>query len=131
MSLIPESHKDLLEDKSKALGFIATTMADGSPQVSPVWFNWDGEFVYINSTQGRVKEKNMRARPQVAMTIMKLDSPYRYLLLRGKIIDVSTEDAEAHIHALSQKHTGTDWNIPEGQVRMKFKFKVEKVFKSG
>ena len=73
----------------------------------------------------------MRARPQVAMTIMKLDSPYRYLLLRGKIIDVSTEDAEAHIHALSQKHTGTDWNIPEGQVRMKFKFKVEKVFKSG
>ena len=131
MSLIPESHKDLLEDKSKALGFIATTMADGSPQVSPVWFNWDGEFVYINSTQGRVKEKNMRARHQVAMTIMKLDSPYRYLLLRGKIIDVSTEDAEAHIHALSQKHTGTDWNIPEGQVRMKFKFKVEKVFKSG
>ncbi|MBT6151901.1 MAG: PPOX class F420-dependent oxidoreductase [Chloroflexi bacterium] len=131
MSFIPESHKDLLEDKSKALGFIATTMADGSPQVSPVWFNWDGEFVYINSTQGRVKEKNMRARPQVAMTIMKLDSPYRYLLLRGKIIDVSTEDAEAHIHALSQKHTGTDWNIPEGQVRMKFKFKVEKVFKSG
>ncbi len=131
MNSIPESHIDLLEDKSKAFGFIATTMSDGSPQVSPVWFNWDGEYIYINSTKGRIKEKNMNARPLVAMTIMKLDDPYRYLLLRGKIIESTTEDAEAHIHALSQKHTGTDWTIPEGQIRIKFKFEVEKVFKSG
>jgi PPOX class probable F420-dependent enzyme len=127
MSLIPETHKNLLEDENKAFAFLATVMADGTPQVSPVWFNYDGEHILINSVRGRVKDKNILARPEVAITIMKLEEPYRYLLLRGKVIEVTTEGAEAHIHALSQNHTGKDWDIPEGQVRVIFKFKPEKV----
>lgn len=127
MSLIPESHKDLLEDKTKAFCFLATTTEDGSPQVSPVWFNSDGDYIYINSVEGRLKDRNMRARPQVALTIMNLDAPYRYILLRGKIIEITTVGADAHIHALSHKHMGKDWDIPEGQIRYIYKFQPEKV----
>ncbi len=127
MNIIPESHKDLLEDESKAFAFLATTMKDGSPQVSPVWFNFDGELIWINSTVGRLKDRNMRARPPVAITIMQPDKPYRYLLLRGKIIEITLDGAEDHIHALSHKHMGKDWDIPEGQIRVIYKFQTEKV----
>jgi PPOX class probable F420-dependent enzyme len=130
MNIIPNSFLDLLDDQAKALCFLATTMGDGSPQVSPVWFDWDGENIFVNSAKGRLKDKNMRARPEVAMTIMKLDSPYRYLLLRGKIVEITSENALAHINKLSQKYRGSDWPTPEDQTRVLYKFEIEKVFQS-
>ena len=64
MKNIPESHQDLLTDEKRAFAFLGTLKADGTPQVTPVWFNTSGDYFLINSARGRLKDKNMRARPQ-------------------------------------------------------------------
>ena len=106
MKNIPESHQDLLLDEKKAFVYLATLMNDGSPQVTPVWFNVDGDYILINSATGRVKDKNMRARPQVALVIADPDNPYRYLQIRGTVVDYISEGAEDHIDTLNLKYHG-------------------------
>jgi PPOX class probable F420-dependent enzyme len=81
-------------------------MADGSPQVTPVWFNTAGAFILINSAKGRVKDKNMRNRPLVALCIQDPTDPYRYLQVRGRVVEITEEGADAHIDALAGKYTG-------------------------
>lgn len=129
MNNIPESHRDLLRDDVKAFLFLGTIMPDGSPQVTPIWFNADGEHILINSAKGRVKDRNMRRNPQVALCIADPDRPYRYLQLRGKVIEVTTEGADAHIDALALKYTGNpryQFRSP-GEVRVKYTVQIEKV----
>jgi len=75
MKNIPESHQDLLTDEKKAFVYLATTMPDGSPQVTPIWFNTDGEHILLNSVVGRVKDKNMRARPNVGSVHLRPGQP--------------------------------------------------------
>ena len=127
MKTVPESHQDLLVDETKALSFLATIMPDGSPQVTPVWFNTYGEHILINSADGRVKDKNMSARPQVALTIMDLKEPYRYLQIRGKVVEITTEGGDEHIHALSRKYMDKDFAIPVGEIRKIYKVLPEKI----
>lgn len=121
MKNIPEEFRDLLEDETKAFAFLATTMPNDHPQVTPVWFNTDDKHILINSAVGRVKDRNLRARPDVAVTLMDLDHPYRYLQVRGKVVEITEEGAEAHIHALSQKYQGRDYDLPKGQQRVTYK----------
>ena len=127
LSTIPSSYQKLLEDQSKAFAFLATTMPDGSPQVSPIWFNTDGEHIIINSAQGRIKDKNMRARPQVALSIIDMNDPYVSMQIRGKMVDVTTEGGAEHINTLSRKYRGRDFDIPEGQTRTVYKIIPEKI----
>jgi len=108
MIKIPEKLQDLLTDEKKAFVYLATTMSDGTPQVTPVWFNTDGEYILINSATGRIKDKNMRARPNVALCIADPADPYRYLQIHGKIIEFTTEGADAHIDALAFKYLGKE-----------------------
>jgi len=82
-------------------------MADGTPQVTPIWFNTDREHILINTAQGRIKDRNMRARPRVAMCIADPGDPYRYLQIRGQVVEFTTEGADAHIDTLAGKYTGT------------------------
>jgi PPOX class probable F420-dependent enzyme len=126
MQTIPESFQDLLKDETKAFAFLGTLMPDGSPQVTPVWFNTDGEYILINSAVGRQKDRNMRARPKVAMTIMDPKRPYRYMQVRGKVVEITTDGAAAHIHALSNKYHGRDYNLPEGQIRVVYRISPSK-----
>jgi PPOX class probable F420-dependent enzyme len=107
MANIPDSFKDLLADETRAFAFLATTMPDGSPQVTPLWFNTDGTTILINSAAGRTKDRNMRAHPQVALAIVDPKNPYRYIQIRGKIVEITQEGADAHIDALAGKYTGT------------------------
>jgi PPOX class probable F420-dependent enzyme len=104
-------------------------MADGSPQVTPVWFNTDGDTILINTAKGRVKEKNMRFRPSVALCIQDPSNPYRYLQLRGRVIEITEADAESHIDALAGKYTGNFkyQNHQPGMKRIIFKIVPEKV----
>jgi PPOX class probable F420-dependent enzyme len=119
----PKEFLDLLKDETKAYVYLGTVMSDGSPQVTPVWFNTDGEYILINTAEGRAKDRNMKARPKVAMTIQDPRDPYRYLGVRGEAVDYTTEGADEHINALSFKYKGTPYNIPAGQQRIIFRIR--------
>lgn len=129
MKSIPESHHDLLKDETKAFAYLATLMPDGSPQVTPVWFNTKGEYILINSAKGRVKDRNMRARPTVALCIADPANLYRYLQIHGKVTEFTTEGADAHIDALAFKYQGVPkypYRQP-GEIRVTYKIQAEKV----
>jgi len=125
---IPESHRDLLENETRAFAFLATLMEDGSPQVTPVWFNTDDEHILINSTEDRVKTKNMRARKRVALAIIDPSNPYRYLQVRGRVVKITHERAQEHIDTLAQIYIGEEkfTGAPPNQVRVKFYIKPER-----
>ena len=74
---IPDQYKDILA--KVAFANLATLMPDGRPQVSPVWFDFDGSNIWVNSAKGRVKDKNMRRNKRVALSITDPDNAYRLL----------------------------------------------------
>jgi PPOX class probable F420-dependent enzyme len=129
MSIIPKSHQDLLNEETGAYAYLSTLMADGSPQLTPLWFNTEGECILINSAKGRIKDINMRARPQVALLITDPKDPfYRYLQIRGRVVEVSEEGADNHINVLSLKYDHKPWQSVPRQTRVKYKILPEKVF---
>jgi len=119
----PSEYSDLLRDDSKALLYLATLMPDGSPQVTPVWFSTEGEYILINTAEGRAKERNMRARPRVAVTIQDPDDSFRYLGMRGEVVSCTTEGADEHINMLSLKYRDESWKKRPEQKRIIFKIK--------
>lgn len=128
MKNIPKKYLDLLKDETRAFAFLGTIMKDGSPQVTPVWFNTDGKYILINSAAGRVKDRNMRADPRVALTIPDPGNPYRYLQIRGRVVEILTEGAREHINALSKKYTGNPvYGGPSSEQRVIYKIIPEKV----
>jgi PPOX class probable F420-dependent enzyme len=127
MPAIPESFKDLLQ--KKAFATLATVNADGTPQVTPVWFDFDGTHVRFNTARGRLKDKNLRRNPAVALAIMDPDNPYRYVQVKGRIAEVTEAGADAHIDALAKKYLGQDtypYRKP-GEVRVTYKVVPERV----
>ena len=123
MKNFPEKFADLLKPETKAFVFVATTMADGSPQVTPVWFDADDEHIIINTSAGRVKDRNLQAHPRVALAIPDPADPYRYIQVRGEVVERTTEGADEQINALSLKYTGKPWKLSPGQQRVTFKIK--------
>ena len=125
---IPESHAHILE--SKALLYLALTQKDGSPQVSPVWFDTEDGLIRINSAKGRLKDKIMRARPAVAAAIVDPENPFTWIQIRGSVIEITEEGADAHIDKLANKYLGVETyqNRTAGQVRVLYKVRPEKVF---
>src|SRR5438034_4300558 len=103
---IPANFRDLFD--KRAFAQLATLMQDGTPQVTPVRIDFDGKHVVFNSAKGRVKDKNVRLNPNVAISIQDPDNPYRYLGLRGKVEEITEKGADAHIDALSKKYLGKD-----------------------
>ena len=98
---------DLLEQK-KAFANLATVMPDGSPQVTPVWFDYRNGIVRVNSAKGRVKVRNMKEGAPVALAIMDPDNPYRYMQIRGRVARVTEEGAAAHADSLTKKYLGLE-----------------------
>jgi PPOX class probable F420-dependent enzyme len=107
MAAIPDGFRDLLQDK-KAFANLATVMADGSPQVTPVWFDFTGELVRVNTAKGRVKSRTLRPGAPVALAIMDPDNPYRYLQIRGRVRRAVEQGADGHIDSLAKKYLGKD-----------------------
>ena len=124
---IPEKFRYLLDDETKAFAFLATIMPDGSPQVTPVWFNTDGEHFLINTARGRTKDRNMSRHPRVAIAIPDPKDPYRYLQIRGKVAEVVEQGALEHIQHLSRIYRGSDWQSTPGQVRVIYKILPERI----
>ncbi len=127
MKEIPDSHKDLLTDDARALAYLATLMPDGTPQLTPLWFNSDGQYIYVNSAKGRVKDKNMRARPSVAVVIQDRRDDNRYIQVRGKVVEVTEQGAMQHIEKLATKYGRDHWQPPAGQVRVKYTIQPDSV----
>lgn len=104
---IPEQYRDLFSEEKKAFGYVATVMPDGTPQVTPVWVDYDGTYVVLNTAKGRVKERNLRRDGRVALVVADPGNPYRYIQVRGRA-ELSEEGADAHIDKLAKKYLGMD-----------------------
>jgi len=124
---IPDKYADLFE--KQAFGNLGTLMQDGSPQVTPVWVDYDGKFVRFNSAKGRVKDKNVRRDPRVSISLQDPANPYRYLEIRGRVVEITEKGADDHINKLAKKYLGKDvypYRKP-GEVRVTYKIDPEKV----
>ncbi len=128
---IPESHADLFQ--KPAFAHLSTLMKDGSPQSTPVWVEYDGRNILFNSALGRVKDKNVRRDPRVALSIMDPANPYRYLEIRGRVVEITQQGSNEQIDRLSQKYLGKP-KYPfaqPGEVRVTYKIAPEKVSSLG
>jgi PPOX class probable F420-dependent enzyme len=124
---IPASFKDLFN--KVAFAHLATVMTDGRPQVTPVWFSFDGTQFWVNSAKGRLKDKNMRRNKYVALSIQDPDDAYRYLAIQGEVEEITENGADAHIDALAKHYLGKDkypFRAP-GEVRVIYKIRPQKI----
>lgn len=119
----PTQFNDLLYGDKKPLLYLATIMEDGSPQITPVWFDTDGDDILVNTNEGRVKDRNMKARPRVSMVIQDPDEQERYLGMRGEVVEYTREGADEHINKLSLKYKNKSWVYREGQRRIIYRIK--------
>src|SRR6266403_2079042 len=103
---IPDKYRDLFT--KRAFASLATLMPDGSPQVTPVWVDLDGSQVIVNSAKGRQKDKNIRRDTRVALAVIDPENPYRYLEIRGPVVEITEQGADAHIDKMAKKYLGAD-----------------------
>lgn len=104
--MIPDSHLDLVTKPSFA--HVATIGPDGEPQSNPVWIDGDAEHVRFSQTTTRQKYRNVQREPRVAMSMIDLDNPYRYLEVRGRVVDVADDADNAFIDKMASKYLGVD-----------------------
>ena len=125
-SVIPEKFQDLFQ--KKAFCSLATLMPDGKPQVTPVWCDFDGKHVIVNSAKGRVKDRNMRRDPRVSVAVIDPDNPYRYLQIQGRVVDITENGADQHIDKMAKKYLGKEKypNRQPGEVRVIYKIEPER-----
>jgi len=123
--IIPENFRDLFT--KRAFGNLATLMPDGHPQVTPVWCDFDGTHVLVNSAKGRQKDRNMRRDARVALALADPDNPYRYLEVRGRVVEITEQGANEHIDRMAKKYLGLDKypNRRPGEVRVLYKIQPE------
>lgn len=131
MATIPASHADILS--KKAFANLATLNADGSPQVTPVWVDFDGTHVVINTARGRVKTRNLEREPRVALSIADPENPYRYLGIQGRVVEMTENGSDPHIDKMAKKYLGKDtypFRAP-GEKRVIVKIAPDKVHTNG
>ena len=130
---------DLLSEKANTLiarpvlASLATLNPDGSPQITPLWVDIDGDDVVFNTAQGRKKARNLERDSRVAVTVIDPDDPYNVVALQGTVSDVTTEGADAHIDALAKKYLGVD-TYPmrrEGEVRLRVTVRTDHIAMQG
>ncbi|HXP45784.1 MAG TPA: PPOX class F420-dependent oxidoreductase [Terriglobales bacterium] len=128
---IPEKYRDLFN--KRAFASLATLMPNGDVQVTPVWVDAENGNVVFNSARGRLKDKNVRRDPRVTLTLIDPDNPYRYLEVRGRVVDITEKGADQHIDKLAKKYLGVD-KYPyakPGEVRVLYRVKPEHVHAYG
>lgn len=127
MTAIPEKYADLLAKEKKAFVVLALVMKDGIPQATPIWFDYDGTHIIINTSRGRVKDKILKKHPTVAMVIQDPANPYRYLQIRGKVVDETEAGGYDMICRLNEKYHGKfEYPKRPGEVRVTYKILPEK-----
>ena len=130
-AIIPEKFAQLLY--KPVFVYLATIMPDGSPQVTPVWVDYDGRNILFNSAKGRVKDKNVRRDPRVTISVSDPENPYSYFEVRGRVVSMTEEGASAHIDKMAQKYLGQPkypWARP-GEQRVIYTVEPEHVSSMG
>ena len=131
MKQIPESHTDILN--KPAFAHLSTLMSDGSPQASAVWVDTDGGSIVINSAEGRLKDRNIRRDPRVAVSVTDPDNPYRSLMIRGRVTKITNEGADQHIDRMAKKYMGVDeypFRTPD-EIRVMYYIEPERISAMG
>jgi PPOX class probable F420-dependent enzyme len=131
MTAIPAGYRDLFDKKSFA--HLATVGPDGTPQVTPVWIDYDGTHIRFNTARGRVKTRNLERNPTVALSVQDPENPYRYVQVKGRVAEMTEKGADAHIDALAKKYLGQD-RYPyrrADEVRVTVKILPEKIQSMG
>jgi len=116
--------------KGKNIAFVASLMKDGGPQITPVWIDYDGQYIMINTAEGRVKQKNFQRDPRVAISIIDPNNPYNTVSIRGTVTEQVLEGADDHIDKLAKKYLGVDkypFRAP-GEKRVILRITPDKVF---
>lgn len=116
--------------RGKNFGFIASLMNDGSPQLTPVWIDYDGQFLLVNTAEGRTKQKNFARDPRVAISVLDQNNPYNMVSIRGKVVQQTSDGADEHIDRLAKRYLGVDkypFRAPD-EKRIILKIKPEKIF---
>jgi PPOX class probable F420-dependent enzyme len=130
---------DVLSEKARALisrpvlASLATLNPDGSPQITPLWVDLDGDDVVFNTAQGRKKARNLERDSRVAVTVIDPDDQYNVVAFQGTVTDIATEGADAHIDALAKKYLGVD-TYPmrrEGEVRVRVTVRTDRIAMQG
>jgi PPOX class probable F420-dependent enzyme len=114
-------YRDIFDKKTFAS--VGTVSADGAPQVTPVWCEFDGTHIVFNTARGRVKDKNLSRKPRVTIVAADPENPYRYVQIRGRVAEITEQGADAHIDKMAKKYIGQDrypWRRP-GEVRLLLK----------
>ncbi|WP_432570665.1 PPOX class F420-dependent oxidoreductase [Kineococcus sp. SYSU DK005] len=113
--------------------YLATTMPDGSPQLTQTWVDTDGEHVLINTVQGFQKLRNVERDPRVSLAVSDPANPSRYVEVRGQVVASTTEGGAEHIEALSRRYTGGPyaWYGGRDQVRVVLTIAVERTHAQG
>ncbi len=124
---LSEKAKGLL--KGKNFANVATIRKDGSPQVSPIWVDFDGTHIILNSEETRAKVKNLKRDPRVAISVFNHDNPYEYVQISGRVVEITTNGGAEGIDKMAQKYLGQEkypWNKPS-DVRVVIRIEPEKV----
>jgi PPOX class probable F420-dependent enzyme len=124
---LPRQAKSIIEKKTFA--HLATLMPDGSPQVTPVWVDYEGDDVVVNTAEGRAKPRNMRNDPRVALSATDPDNPYEAVIIRGRVVEMTRDGADEHIDAMAKKYLDRD-RYPfrqSGEQRLKVHIRPEVV----
>ncbi|MEX0787453.1 MAG: TIGR03618 family F420-dependent PPOX class oxidoreductase [Anaerolineales bacterium] len=126
---IPERMADLFAWETKAFAFLGLVRKDGRPHVTPVWFDYRDERIVINTARGRVKDKILKRRGPVTMAILDPNSPYRYFMLEGRVVEETEEGAFDQIQKLNEKYHGK-YEYPKrpGEVRVTYRIEPTSVF---
>ena len=112
---------------------VATLMPDGSPHLTQVWVNTNGEHILVNTFEGAQKLRNIRRDPRVAVNVVDPGNAWRLASIRGRVVDIATEGADDHIDELARKYLGVD-SYPfrqPGQVRVKVTIAPERISEIG
>ena len=127
--VIPASHVDLLKRETRAYANLALVLKDGTPQISPLWFDYRDGLIIINTARGRVKDKALHRQRYAALSIMDPTNVDRYLLIRGPVVEETEAGAWDQIDDLNLKYNGNrNFTRRPGQVRVTYKIKPERVF---
>jgi PPOX class probable F420-dependent enzyme len=102
------SDRDVKLIDGKNFAFLATLQPDGSPHVTPMWVDHEGDMILMNTAIGRIKQKNVTRDPRVSITIVDSNNPYDRIVMHGRVVSQTEQGAEAHIDKLAKKYTGAN-----------------------